>query len=189
MRFPSGDQTGVKYSPCACVSRFSPVPSSVTMKMPGVPNRRLAKAIVPGPLRAPPGPVVTVAPAPEPPATPPPPPPPPAPDGSLVAEPASPPGPPVTSAPAAAVVDVLPPATSFDPSPSPPPPARARPTTTRTAVAATMSTARRRHQAGSALAGPGGSGAVDTPKARYNVAATSRTSSGLGDTAEAVVYV
>src|SRR5918996_235669 len=105
-RFPSGDHIGVKYSPWAAVSRCSPVPSSVTTKIPGVPNRRLAKAMIPGwPKAALPGPVGVVAPVPTPV---PPVPTVPAPDGPVVDEPDPTSGPPVASgpaAPAAAVVD------------------------------------------------------------------------------------
>src|SRR5687767_9439426 len=70
-RLPSGDHTGEKYSPWAGVSRFSPVPSPVTTKIPGAPKRRLAKATTPGPGAAGagppaplPGPVVVPPPVP-----------------------------------------------------------------------------------------------------------------------------
>src|SRR5437763_11143760 len=49
MRVPSGDQTGVRYSPCTGVRSFSPVPAPDTTKIPGAPNRRLGKATRPGP--------------------------------------------------------------------------------------------------------------------------------------------
>src|SRR5438270_11086565 len=57
MRAPSGDQTGVTYSPWAAVRSFSPAPSPDTTKIPGAPKRRLANVTVPGPPPAPgPGP-------------------------------------------------------------------------------------------------------------------------------------
>src|SRR5437763_1640608 len=62
MRVPSGDQTGVRYSPCTGVRSFSPVPSPDTTKIPGAPKRRLAKATRPGPAG---GPTVAEAVAPE----------------------------------------------------------------------------------------------------------------------------